>query len=189
MPFDYRDFEDRPVRTTFLGMTLGWALASIGTLLVIATVAIVWSLGVFSSGAYGHGEQVKQVNSGQNRIASYNHFFDLKASYESQLKTVRIAKQTLNDFTKANPPDVRAADPTGNLESAYTQDLTNPPPANCELSTSDCTDLLLVWPSGQPSAEGPRPKPTRSLTGAKPNLAAVTAVSHNTRSRHRVLNH
>jgi len=124
-PFNEDEWADRPVRTATKSIFTGWGLVALIIGLCFVIAGVVFGLRVLLAPATGRGEQIIQVNGAQNRTQQYNHFYDLYGTYNSQVTAVQLAKSQLDAFNQANPPEVRAADLTGNLQSTYAQDQTN----------------------------------------------------------------
>lgn len=73
---------------------------------------VFFSASVELSAAKGKGDQVKQVNSGQNRSDWEAKFAQLKEAYDSEVKQIPGAKQAVVDWDKANG---QKSDPFGTL--------------------------------------------------------------------------
>lgn len=78
--------------------------------LCIAIPLGVWGLRVAFAGVNGRGNQIIQVNNATNRTEQYNHFFDLKKDYDSQIAAIAINGKAL------------AAIPSGSTDPQSVQD-------------------------------------------------------------------
>lgn len=126
-------------RTAAKGCLTGWVMLVGVTVAVIALVAGVWYFGVATSGIKGAGDQKKQVNSAQNRTDEYNHFFDEKADFDSQVKAAKLARQALAEFEKTYKAG-QTPDPTGQLAETDANDHTDVTGAEQE-----CTDTANAY--------------------------------------------
>jgi hypothetical protein len=127
------------VRTGLKGMSTGCLFLITGVVGLIILVAGVWYFGVATSGIKGAGDQKKQVNSARNRTDEYNHFFDEKADFDSQVKAAKLARQALAEFEKTYKPG-QTPDPTGQLAETDANDHTDVTGAEQE-----CTDTANAY--------------------------------------------
>lgn len=76
---------------------------------VLALIGVgIWSMTVVSAPTVGQGEAYKQINSGTNRLAQYDHFFALDADIQSQAVNAAAAQAQLDAFNKQYPPSSSA---------------------------------------------------------------------------------
>lgn len=72
-----------------------WVWGSLAFAALVIIPLAVWGFQVVTAGAKGRGDQIIQVNNATNRTEQYNHFFDLKATYDTQVIAVQNNKAAL----------------------------------------------------------------------------------------------
>lgn len=85
-----RFYMGRVVAAVILGLIVLWAIA-----------AATFGLGVATAGIYGRGQQIRQVNSAENRTFQYNHFFNLNADVKSEVQQINTTVAAVNGTTDA----------------------------------------------------------------------------------------
>jgi cytoskeletal protein RodZ len=64
----------------------------------------IWIVTVIASPITGKAEAYKQINSANNQLAQYDHFFALDADIKSQATNAAAAKSAVDQFNKQYPP-------------------------------------------------------------------------------------
>jgi hypothetical protein len=102
------------VKETAKGLGVGWILLI--ALLVIGgvTSAVIWGIGVATSGVKGAGDAVKINNSAENRIEKQEKFEKLFAGVEANKEKVALHK----GIVEANPDDKTAKQTLAGVQSA-----------------------------------------------------------------------
>lgn len=90
-------FENNPIGCTFVGLLV---LAVVGGLISF----LFWGGSVLFSDFFGAGNAQKQINSVDNRLGQYDHFFQLDKDIRSQAQAAALAQKQLDAFNKTNPP-------------------------------------------------------------------------------------
>lgn len=86
--------------------TKGIVFTTIGVIVGLwLLTAAIWGFGVATAGIFGRGEQIKQVNSAENRTFQYNHFFDLDATVKTQTSQFRQAAAAAKQYDTTHKGD------------------------------------------------------------------------------------
>lgn len=72
-----------------------WFLILMAVLVVVAIAALVFGIRWITAEPKGKLQAREQIQSGSNRIAAYNHFFDLCAAVQSDEATIASLKEEL----------------------------------------------------------------------------------------------
>lgn len=92
------------VKETAKGISAGWILVLVLLLVGGVTSALMWGIGVATSGVKGQGDAIKINNSAENRIEKQELFEKLYASVETNKALVAQHKGNV----ESNPKDLTA---------------------------------------------------------------------------------
>ncbi len=92
----------------------------IGGTVIYPVVANKWW--AYTSASIGKSQETQQVNSAQNRIAQYDHFYDEYGTYQTDINNVSTSESALKAFDKEYTTVQITGDSTGNLEELQAQD-------------------------------------------------------------------